>query len=393
MKAAVNIARVAVGVLFIVSGLVKANDPLGLSYKMQEFFEVWTTDLAASPFFLKNALLQLITFSNAHALALSIGMIALEIMAGAALLVGWQKRLVVPLLLALIVFFTFLTGYAYASGKFKNCGCFGDCLPISPLTSFLKDLLLLGLILFLFFTRKYIKPVSARRVQGTTLALFILLSFGLQWYVLRYLPLADCLPYKKGASIAAGMKPPPNAVPDSFAISFVYARDGKTFDFSPQNLPADLSTYKFVERKDKLVRKGNAEPAIKGFALSGVTDVDSTNIVLAQPKAVLYFYETKGFVPKSVQQNLSAVYAAASAKQIPVYVATTALASLRNGFEYNGFNTGAMAGLQLFKIDFTAFRTAARTNPCIYLLQNGTIKDKQSRHRSETILKELAATP
>src|SRR6478735_8367706 len=101
MKIAVNIARILVGVLFIISGLVKANDPLGLSYKMQEFFEVWNTDLAASSFFLKNGLISLFTFLDAHALALSIGMIGLEIMAGIALLIGWQKRAILNLLLIL----------------------------------------------------------------------------------------------------------------------------------------------------------------------------------------------------------------------------------------------------------------------------------------------------
>lgn len=393
MKAAVSIARLVVGVLFIVSGLVKANDPLGLSYKMQEFFEVWTTDLSGSAFFLKNGLLTLFSFLNAHSLALSIAMITLEIMAGLALIVGWQRRFVIALLLALILFFTFLTGYAFASGKFKNCGCFGDCLPISPLTSFIKDLVLVGLILFLFFAQKHIRPIASKAFQWTMLGIVLLLSMGLQEYVLRYLPLADCLPYKKGANITESLKPPPHAIPDSFVIRFVYARDGKKFDFSPENLPPDLASYKFVERKDKLIRKGNAEPAIKGFAVSGITDEDSTNVVLTQPHAVLYFYETTGYVPTAIQKNLLDIYQAATAKHVPVYVITTALNSLRHGFAYNRFYYQSMPGLQLFKIDFTAFRTAARTNPCIYLLQNGTIKDKQSQHRSEKILSELAAIP
>src|SRR5215217_5570217 len=103
MRAAVNIARILVGILFIVSGLVKANDPLGLSYKMQEFFDVWNTDLAASGFFLKTPLIGLFTFINAYSLALSIGMITLEIMAGIALLIGWQKKGVLLLLSVLIV--------------------------------------------------------------------------------------------------------------------------------------------------------------------------------------------------------------------------------------------------------------------------------------------------
>lgn len=384
MRAAVNIARIVVGILFIISGLVKANDPLGLSYKMQEFFDVWTSDLMTSHFVLKNALIEFLTFSNAHSLALSIGMIVLEIMAGVALLIGWQRRFITSLLLVLIIFFTFLTGYAYASGKFKNCGCFGDCLPITPLTSFVKDLVLWGFILFLFFARNYIQPISSRQTQRLTLSVCLVLSIGVQWYVLHYLPFADCLPYKKRANVAESMKPPPHAVPDSFAIQFIYERNGKKFDFSPESLPADLASYKFVERKDKLIRKGNAEPAIKGFVLSGVTDVDSTNYVLSQPNAVLYFYENDNGMPDNIKENLVAIYKTASAKNIPVYVITTSLNSLQQDFQ-----TANAPHLQFFKIDFTAFRTAARTNPCIYFIQNGTIIDKQSRYRTNTILEEI----
>lgn len=387
MNVWVNIAKAIVGILFIVSGLVKANDPLGLSYKMQEFFEVWNGDLALGNFFLKNALIGLFTFLNAHALLLSIIMIVLEIMAGVALLIGWKKRFVLSLLLALIVFFTFLTGYAYASGKFKNCGCFGDCLPISPLASFIKDIVLLALILFLLAGMKYIQPLGSRKTQAVVLGLSLLFSIGLQWYVLSYLPLADCLPFKKEASIAEGMKPPPGAIPDSFAIQFVYERDGKRFEFLPENLPADLASYKFVERNDKLIRKGNAEPPIKGFALSGITDTDSTTDVLAQPNAVLYFYENETGMPEEVKRNLTSVYKKAAAKNIPVYVVTTSLNSIKKDF-----NQDAFPGLQFFKVDFTAFRTAARTNPTIYFLQNGTIQDKRSRYQTDKLLTAIGGT-
>src|SRR5215218_2227519 len=99
MRTAVTIVRIIVGLLFIVSGLVKANDPLGLGYKMQEFFEIWNADLASSGFFLKSPLIAMFDFLHDHSLALSVIMIALEIMAGVALLLGWMKRSVLNLLL------------------------------------------------------------------------------------------------------------------------------------------------------------------------------------------------------------------------------------------------------------------------------------------------------
>lgn len=121
MKPLLIISRIIVGILFIFSGLIKANDPLGLSYKMQEFFEVWN-----------------LHGLNNYTLALSVIMIAFEIIAGVAVLVGWQMRLFSWLLLLLIIFFTFLTGYALFSGKIKECGCFGDCIPLQANQSFFK---------------------------------------------------------------------------------------------------------------------------------------------------------------------------------------------------------------------------------------------------------------
>ena len=93
MKIAVNITRVIVALLFIVSGLVKANDPLGLSYKMQEFFEVWNASVAPGSFIAKT-----FHFFNEHSLALSLIMIGLEILAGIALLIGWQRKAILNLL-------------------------------------------------------------------------------------------------------------------------------------------------------------------------------------------------------------------------------------------------------------------------------------------------------
>src|SRR3982751_2610653 len=100
MKIAIAIIRIIVGLLFIFSGLIKANDPSGLSYKMQEFFEVWGLE----------------SLDN-YTLALALIMNAFEIVAGVAVLLGWRMKLFNWLLLILIVFFTFLTGYALFSGK------------------------------------------------------------------------------------------------------------------------------------------------------------------------------------------------------------------------------------------------------------------------------------
>ncbi|MEI6945829.1 BT_3928 family protein [Paraflavisolibacter sp. H34] len=384
MKTLTNVIRVFVGVLFIISGLVKVNDPLGLTYKMQEFFEIWNAGLATSGFFLKSPLMALFDFLHEHSLALSVAMNALEIMAGVALLLGWARNFVLKLLLLLMVFFTFLTAYAYLSGKFRSCGCFGDCLPIPPFTSFLKDVLLLVMIIFLNIYQRYILPVAAPPVRTAVLGLFLLISLGGQWYVLNYLPVVDCLPFKKGANILRQMQIPPGSIPDSFAIRFVYEKGGKQFEFSPEQLPADLGTYTFKERTDKLVRQGNAEPPIKGFALMG-PNMDSTRLVMAQPACLLLFWENQSRPLKSWAADFQQVSAAAAAKGLPVYVATAMpVEKAADLLARNG-----ITNVQLFSCDVTAIRTAARTNPCLYLLKGGTVQEKYSYREMEKVVGEL----
>src|ERR1700744_4179179 len=142
MKILISFVRSLVGILFIFSGLVKANDPMGLSYKMQEFFEVWNFH-----------------WLDHFTLAFSIIMIVFEIVAGISVLLGWRMKLFSWLLLLLTIFFTFLTGYAYLSGKVRECGCFGDCIPLDAGESFLKDIILTLLIIFLAVVQRGIKPV------------------------------------------------------------------------------------------------------------------------------------------------------------------------------------------------------------------------------------------
>lgn len=371
MKVTVTLTRILVGLLFIFSGLVKANDPLGLSYKMQEFFEVW----------------QLHGWDGVT-LALSIFMNAFEIIAGFALLIGWQFRLISWLLLLLIVFFTFLTGYTYVTGMPKNCGCFGDCLPITSQTSFLKDVLLLVLIIFLIRKRQFVRPVLSGKAGLLSMLLIISASFGFQYYTLKYLPVVDCLPFKTGNNILEKRMPPPGAIPDSFAIRFIYAKEGKDYEFAPSELPADLKTYTFVSRKDKLVRKGNAEAAIKGFDLKGQSGADSTLPILQQPITVLLISENLSRPVSDWAAAFSKVYTTATGKNIPVFMISGQPDNTLKQLAGTPF-----ASMPVFICDNTTIRTAARTNPTLYILQQGTIKGKWSSYDFNKAVDALTAMP
>jgi uncharacterized membrane protein YphA (DoxX/SURF4 family) len=374
MKAAVAIARILVGLLFIFSGLIKANDPHGLSYKMQEFFELWGMEKL-----------------NSWSLVFSVLMNAFEIIAGFALLLGWRIRLFIWLLLLLILFFTFLTGYTYVTGQPTNCGCFGDCIPITSKTSFYKDVLLTVLIGFLFWRQKYIRPLLANKANTVAMLLVILFSFGFQWYTLNYLPIFDCLPYKTGKSINEQMKVPADAVPDSVVITYVYKKDGKEIEFTADKFPEDFSSppYEFVKRYDKILKKGkNNIPPIKGFVLTGTTEYDSTQFLLSQPYALVIFCEDFSTPVSKWKEDFEKLYATAEAKNIPAFVITTQYTEAQRNFAATSFND-----ITIFKCDYTAVRTAARSNPTIFLLKRGTIEDKQSYRRMDIIQKAVDKIP
>ncbi len=351
MKVVLHIIRFWVGLLFIVSGLLKANDPLGLSYKMQEFFEVFQ-----------------LHFMNGLALPFSLAMNVAEVVAGVALILYWNPKWVLRFLLVLILFFTFLTGYAVFSGKIKTCGCFGDCVPLTAMQSFIKDLLLLFAVLLLIFShfKGWLKASNYIAINWLIASAIITSLF--QWYVLHYLPVLDCLPYKTGNHIPTLMQPSKDAVPDSVIIEFTYLKNGKEVSFSATDFPDDFdSSYIFLGRKDKIVREGKGGPVIKDFYLTSVLDTDTTSAVLALQEPIWLLV---------VKENLEESWW------------KTQFPSILKDFEVNGQNYFVVSSnwesLQnyvranhLLKADATLIKTMSRTNAVWYKLQAGKIMAKK----------------
>lgn len=350
MNMLVNIARWVVGLLFIFSGLVKANDPLGLSYKMQEFFEVWNWH-----------------FLNDYTLAFSVIMIVFEIVAGVAVILGWKMNLFSWLLLLLIVFFTFLTGYALFSGQIRECGCFGDCIPLQARQSFIKDLVLLALILLIMPYRKRIAPLVKPRTAVILLFFSTIFSFALQWYVLQHLPLLDCLPYKVGNNIPEKMRPPEGSIPDSTVIMFTYEKNGQRYSFSAEEFPGDFDdSYVFVSREDKVVRKGTAIPAIRDFSFQTESGNDTTLALLTERGYKLFLFVKDGYVRGKWEDMADLVRARAAEQDIDMYLVT------------NLEKIPVMPELTRLHTDGTAIKTAARYNPTLFLIREGTIIGKWS---------------
>ncbi len=346
------LTRWFVGLLFIFSGLIKANDPLGLSYKMQEFFEVWG-----------------LTGLHGYTLVLSVVMNVFEILAGVAVIIGWRMKLFSWLLLLLIIFFTFLTGYALFSGKIKTCGCFGDCLPLTPAQSFGKDLLLLVLILVLMVSLKRIGSWLSSGAAIVLLVVVIIASTAGQLYVLRHLPFIDCLPYKKGNNIVEQMKVPQGAVPDSFAILFKYKKSGKEIEFDQEHFPADFdSTYEYVGRHDKLVKKGNGlEPKIVDFSLHTLAGADTTAAIFEQETPYILVLAKDFNQVTAWRPAFEKTLAKARQKNIHLILVTADAEKALTLFTH----------IPIVKCDATVLKTAARVTPTFFLMKGATVVTKQ----------------
>lgn len=367
MKILIGILRWFVGILFIFSGLIKANDPVGLSYKMQEFFEIWGW----------HAL-------NDYTLFFSITMIAFEIIAGVAVIIGWQFRLFSLLLFLLIVFFTFLTGYAVFSGKVRECGCFGDCIKLTAMESFIKDIILFIMISILLVkknqVKSWLKPVKATAALLAT----TILSIWVQFYVLDHLPIIDCLPFKVGNNINEGMQIPPGSTPDSTVINFVYQHNGKEVEFDAEHFPDDFSdsAYTFIKRYDKLIREGNAKPPIKDFVIIAPSGTDTTQAILKDDKdQLILFARTLDTDEDEWVAEIRKIAQVLGTEGF--FVVTSDAENMQAILKKNGISLPVMKG------DLVSIKTAARTNPTLFHLRQGQILAKYGRKDIDKFLKRI----
>jgi uncharacterized membrane protein YphA (DoxX/SURF4 family) len=373
MKLTVNVVRILVGVLFIFSGLIKAIDPLGLAYKMQEFFEAWAGN---------GPMNGTLDWLHRHALVLSVLMNTLEVGLGVALLIGWQKKLVSWLLLLLMIFFLYLTSYVLFSGKIRTCGCFGECIPLTPIQTFTKDVILLILIIFILFQRKYITPIiRGVHLVGILFLSIILVSF-LQSNALEHLPIIDCLPFKKGNDILALRQMPADATFDKFDYTFIYQKGGQQKEFTVSNLPD--SSWQFVEQRKVLIEKGNGKlPLINDFSLTGLSGIDSTEAVLSQKdKYYLFFIKTMGEANVGWQFQFDRLWRKAKMQNRNIYVVTAQTDSAQHYFnEVNKYN------VPVFTSDATAIKTAARCTPTIFLMNGPIVENKWSWEDTDDAIK------
>jgi len=358
MKYFLWLLRIVVGVLFIFSGLVKANDPMGLVYKMNEFFDALH-----------------MSFMMPWSFWFSVIMIAFEITCGVAVLIGYSFRLFATLLLLLNLFFTFLTGYALATGKVKECGCFGTCIKISSQATFYKDLILLALSLILFFFRYRVFGLFSKYVNSAIMILTVIFCAGIQWYALEHLPIVDCMPYKVGNNLLMQMKPAANATPDVIQSVFIYEKDGVKKEFTTENYPWQDSTWKFVDRKDKVISEGTGQPAIHDFVFTDSDGNDPTQAILSA-KGYTFFWFVRE--PEKMRtDNMDRIHTLidkSAAAHIPFMVLWSADKDSVAAYQ----KRWNMANVPFMTLDGTASETGMRTNPGLMLIKDGTVDHKWS---------------
>ena len=195
-KISVSLVRLLVGVVFIISGFVKLVDPIGFSFKLEEYFEPHVLDM---PFFIP------------YAYPIAIFVVAFELILGVLLLLGYLRNFTLLSLLGLTIFFGFLTFYSAYYNKVTDCGCFGDALKFTPWGSFTKDMVLLVLAAALWYARGYISPLFSPQKCLTILVITVLACMGLVYYTHNHLPIIDFRPYKVGVDINKAKEIPANA--------------------------------------------------------------------------------------------------------------------------------------------------------------------------------------
>ncbi|MFC3196323.1 BT_3928 family protein [Parapedobacter deserti] len=355
--------RVFTGLLFIFSGLIKANDPTGFGYKLEEYFHVFGTH-----------------FLNDHSVTIAVVVCGLEILLGALLLLGFWARTVAWGLLLLILFFTFLTFYSAFFEVVTSCGCFGDAIPLTPWQSFIKDLILLAFILVIFVNRKYIAPlIHDAYTRSIITAALVVVSLGIGIYTVNFLPFIDFLPYKKGNHLPSLMALPEGEVGDQYDVIYTLkhktsGEEKKVSDkvYLADELWKDENWEIIGDPESKLVKKGYQVP-IPDLMITDANGEDFTQQLIENPYYNLIVVAWD--LEKSNLDALSKINALAK-HAAEAYNIRSVLLTSSSAAEADRISSRLDLLTEVFYADAVPLKSMVRANPGVLLMQNGTVVDK-----------------
>ncbi len=347
MKLINRIFITAIGTLFIFSGAIKINDPVGTAIKLEEYFDVFSTDFT-----------KLFELLKPFSLYFSLFLCAFEIILGIALLVNYRRKVMIISSLVMIVFFTFLTFYSAYYNKVTDCGCFGAVIKLTPWQSFSKDItLLIPLILLTFQLKKFENSQTVFSLLSVVLA--TILSFGVGIHAINHLPLWDNSDYKAGNHIPTLMKPE-----EPCKFIYVMTKDGKSVEFD--NYPTD-TTYKYKEMI--ILNSEKCKPKITDYRIWKDTIDFSEESFKAKKLLIIIPDVIKA--DKNSFLKINELIKSTENKQVEVVVLTSSV-----GEEYEKFAKLVNLKVPYYFADMKVLKTMIRSNPGIFLMENGVVKGK-----------------
>jgi hypothetical protein len=218
-----------VGIVFFMSGIVKLMDPVGAGLVMDEYYS-----------FLHLGFLSFSAKAMGTVFALA------ETLIGAALATGVWRAVIAKCALGLQIFFTILTLFLVIYNPEMDCGCFGEAIHLTHTQTFVKNLILLVLILAYTIPLKHLGETSRRKYVSFSIITISVIAFTI--YSWLYIPLIDFTAYKPGAELAAGAEIDPDEVYESV---FTYEKDGIQETFTLENLPDSTWTFVSTEIRTK----------------------------------------------------------------------------------------------------------------------------------------------
>ncbi len=356
---ALYVARTVVGLTFILSGFVKAIDPLGTQYKIQDY-------LAAIP--------PSLSLPDMLTLLMSVSLSMVEFTLGAFMLTAISRRLTARLTLLFMLVMTAVTVWIYIADPVKDCGCFGDALTLTNLETLLKNIVLLALAALVAWRPTHIGRLMSRSNQMLLGQMLMLTPVALSFWCLYDLPLIDFRPYHIGADIKAGMEIPEGAEQPVFDTTFIMEKDGERREFTLDNYPD--STWTFVDSKTVTVKEGYVPP-IHDFSITAADGEDITDMVLGREGYTFLLISPD--LDKADDQNfgdIDQIYEFCQDNSIPFYCLT---ASTEKSQQHWQNITGAEYPFCM--TDATTLKTMIRSNPGLMLLEKGVVRGKWSHNR------------
>jgi len=351
-----QIGRILFGAVFIFSGFVKAIDPLGSTYKIEDYLRSF------GGFFDSMA---------DYAFPLAIALSTIELLIGLSFIFKVHLKLTTLLALIFMSVMTPLTLYIAIKNPVTDCGCFGDALLISNWATFFKNIVLISIIILMQVYHTKFRPFLSPKVQHAGAIVFIVIGVMLSVYSYRHLPMIDFLPYKIGVNIPKGMVIPENAPSDVYKTTFIYEKDGLQKEFTLENYPKGDSSWVFVDQKTEIISKGYKAP-IHDFSIMNAQFDDITQLVLNSPGNTYLFimYDLSDTSIKGAQKA-ELIYQKLLKSGAKIYALTGS-----SDADIQKFKDKTDVTFPFWKTDPTTLKTIIRANPGLVKLNKGTITGK-----------------